>query len=58
MKKSVIIIDLPQLSDEHAVLLHSFLEELLKDVESHYFPQLRRCNNIKRVSFEDDEDPF
>jgi hypothetical protein len=52
MDKSAKIIYMPQLSDEAAVGVRSFLQELIDAVESQYFSQLRRYYS---ADFKDDD---
>jgi hypothetical protein len=40
--KPVLIIDLPELSDEAVVGVRDFLEALMESFDSHYFSQLQR----------------
>lgn len=42
MDKPVLIIELPELSDEAVSEIHNFLQEFRDGFESHYIGQLRR----------------
>jgi hypothetical protein len=52
MAKSVLIIEMPELSDEGAAEVHNVLQALMNAFESHYRHHLKRYHSFK---FVDDE---
>ena len=52
MDESVLIIEMPKLSDEGAAEVHNVLQALMNAFESHYLHQLKRHHNF---CFVDDE---
>jgi hypothetical protein len=52
MDKSVLIIEIPELSDEGAAEVHNLLQALMNAFESHYHHHLKRYHSFK---FIDDE---
>lgn len=52
MDKSVLIIEMPELSDEGVAEVHNVLQALMNAFESHYLHQLKRYHSFK---FVDDE---
>lgn len=42
MDKPLLIIEMPELSDEAVIGIHQFLEEIREAFESHYFYQMQR----------------
>ena len=63
MEKDVLIIDAPELSDEGAASVNTFLQEFILAFESHYLYQLHRHHKRLRDDpplneWAEEEDPF